>query len=438
MILYLFNVNWELTLFTLIPIPIIATATFFLTRRVHNIFRGARSSLSDLIVNVHDNLSGVHMIKSFTQESDQVKKIESHSKRFRDRMVRANMVSLIPAGVIELGGGLGMAVIVLWGGRMAMRGEISVADLFLFVAYLTFIYQPFLQLAGTSDMVYKAMASLERIQEILTLSSEIKNPIHPVLPSASQWDIKFDNVTFSYNQGIPVLSQVQIEVKRGKMLALVGTTGAGKTTLTRLIPRFYDPKEGRVIVNGYDVRTLSLEYLRRHVASVEQDVFLFHGTVWDNIRFGRPKAKDEEIFEAMRNANAEEFIKDLPQGHDSVIGERGIKLSGGQKQRLSIARALLKDAPILILDEATSSVDLETERLIQDALIRLTLHRTTLVIAHRLSTIRNADIIVVLDRGRVLEQGSHNELMNAGGSYQRMFRAQDLSSEWQIRKEIPS
>ncbi|MCZ6632029.1 MAG: ABC transporter ATP-binding protein [bacterium] len=432
MMAVLFTLNPDLALMTLIPIPITALLVYRFVSKVRAMWRSVRESLSDLVSLIQDNLSGIIVIKSFVREPDRSILVHSNSAAFRDRSLVANTHSLLPAGIIEATGGLGIVLVIWSGGEMALAGTISVADLFVFIVYLGHIYQPFLQLASFNDVLNKAAVSIDRVFQLLAVQSDIEDPPNARIPENMAWDIHVQNLTFGYDPDASVLRNIDFHIDEGEIVALVGPTGAGKTTLSNLIPRFYDPQQGAILIGGHDVRSLPLDFLRTHIASVLQDTFLFHGTVRDNLLIGRPDASESHIQKACQAANAEPFILDLPEGYDTLIGERGVRLSGGQKQRLAIARALLKDAPVLILDEATSSVDVETEALIQEALAHLTQNRTTLVIAHRLSTVRNADKIIVFDNGQTVESGTHDALMTREGLYARMVRAQDLTRHWQL------
>ena len=431
----LFWIHPLLALLVVLPLPIGGYVIYRFTRQIRGIWRQVRAGISELVAQVQDSFSGITEIKSFGREKSQADQVAQSAADYRDRICAATRISLLPSSIVEFSGGLGVIVAVWVGGSLALSESLNVADLFVFIAYLVYIYQPFLKLADISDTLHRAGASQERIFELLAVQPDISSPPDAVKPQISRWDVAFHDVSFGYQSEEVVLNDIDFEIGAGEMVALVGATGAGKTTVSRLIPRFYDPQDGQISVGGHDLRSLDLEFLRANVASVMQDVFLFHGTVRQNIAFGRPEATVDEIVQAAQAANAHEFIVELPDGYNTVIGERGVRLSGGQKQRISIARALLKDAPILILDEATSSVDTETEWQIQQALNRLTHNRTTLVIAHRLSTIRHADKIVVLDNGRIIESGAHDELMARGGRYAKMVETQSLARSWELSRQ---
>ena len=436
MMTVLFILNPTLAMVALVPIPFASWLVYRYVLPVRQMWRGVRQSLTELIASVQDNISGITVIKSFAQEKNSAEQIKEKSVRFRDEMIKANSVSLLPAGIIEAVGGLGVVLVIWSGGGMAIRGQVSVADMFVFVVYMGHIYQPFLTLASINDVLQKATTSIDRVFELLAEKSDIVDQPSSVAPNDIKFNISFDNVTFGYEKGVPVLHDISFDVDQGEIVALVGPTGAGKTTVCSLIPRFWDADIGSVRVGGHEVSNLKLQFLRGSIAAVLQDVFLFHGTVKQNILFGRPEATEKEVVLAAQIANAEEFILDMPDGYQSVIGERGVRLSGGQKQRLSIARAILKDAPILILDEATSAVDVETESLIQQAITRLVSNRTVVVIAHRLSTIRNADKVIVLENGCIVEAGSPSALMEKNGTYARMLKAQDVTSDWSFETHI--
>jgi ATP-binding cassette subfamily B protein/subfamily B ATP-binding cassette protein MsbA len=327
---------------------------------------------------------------------------------------------------IDLSTSIGQLVVIFFGGRMALQGALPVADLVAFFLYLENFYQPIRALGTSWEQVQESLAGFDRVSELLSEVPDVTSPKNPLpITEPLNASLSLQDVSFSYDDGDVVLQDIDLEIPASEIVALVGPTGVGKSTLVGLIPRFYDVQEGAIKLNGVDIRELDVEALRKKISIVLQDVFLFHGTVRDNILFGRPDANDEEIINAAVVANAHDFIAALPQGYDTIIGERGVKLSGGQRQRISIARAVLKDSPILILDEATSSVDTETELLIQQALERLMKGRTTIIIAHRLSTVRNADKIVVLEGKNIVEQGPHEELIRKDGLYKRLYTVQE-------------
>ena len=421
----LVNMNWQLTLLSMVPIPFILISLRLFARYVRPAFRERQQELGELNAILNDNISGIREIKTFTREHIETRRIDGRIDRYRDSLLHALKMMATFQPFIQFTSALGTIILIYFGGKLAFDQVLTVADLVGFFLYLELFYQPLHHLSGAWEQIQEALASADRVTELLDEVPEVDDAENAVaLPVPIKGGITLQDVRFGYIPEETVLDNVGLDIAPRSTVALVGPTGVGKTTLAGLIPRFYDVDEGRICIDGIDIRRLALDDLRAQISIVLQDVFLFHGTVLDNILFGRADATQEEVIAAAQVANAHDFIQQLPQGYDTVIGERGVKLSGGQKQRLSIARAVLKDAPILILDEATSSVDTETERLIQQALDRLMQGKTTLVIAHRLSTIRNADQIVVLGNGGIAERGNHDELMAQRGIYWHLNKVQ--------------
>jgi len=430
----LVSMSWQLALLSMIPIPLIVLAMRGFARYVRPAFRQRQVELGELNAALNDNISGIREIQAFTREDNEADRIWSRIVRHRDSLLRALRLMAVFHPSVEFTASLGTIVLIYFGGKLVLGGTLPLADLVAYFLYLELLYQPVRALSNVWENIQQALAGADRIAELLEQEPDVGEHDDAIeFPGRAQGAIRFDNMSFRYSEGDMVLQNIDLEIKPGSVVALVGPTGVGKTTLSMLIPRFYDVSDGTITLDGHDIRDLTLASLRRQISIVLQEVFLFHGTVRENILFGRPGAMDKEMFEAARIANAHEFIEQLPEGYETMIGERGVKLSGGQRQRLAIARAVLRDAPILILDEATSSVDTETELLIQQALERLMVGRTTVVIAHRLSTIRNADKIVVLQNGRIEGEGTHTELMAQDGLYQYLNRVQTQEDVWQSR-----
>jgi ATP-binding cassette, subfamily B, bacterial len=421
----LLSLNWRLALLTMIPIPFLVIAMRVYARYVRPAFRERQKELGDLNALLNDNLSGIREIKAFTREDEELMRISHGIDRYRRSLLKALRLMATFQPFVTFTSSLGTLIVIFFGGLLAFSGVLPVADLVAFFLYLDLFYQPIRGLSDSWEQIQSSLAGADRVADLLAESPELQSPPGAIeLAERANGRISFENVSFSYTEGTPVLENISLEIPSQHVIALVGPTGVGKSTFVSLIPRFYDVTEGSILLDGQDVRQVNLENLRKQVSIVLQDVFLFHGTVRENILFGRPEATEAEVIEAAKIANAHNFIMALSDGYDTLIGERGIKLSGGQKQRLSIARAVLKDAPILILDEATSSVDTETELLIQQALERLMVGRTTLIIAHRLSTVRNANLIVVLEGKQIAEMGTHAELLESKGLYYRLYNVQ--------------
>ncbi len=425
----LFALDWPLALLTLLPVPVLAVALRAFNTRVRPIYRQIRDRLGDINAELQDNISGIRVIQAFGQERHELDRFTQRSSRYYEERVKGirQWSTFFPA--IGFVASLGMVIVLGFGAYRVFSGALTLGGLVAFISYVASFYEPINRLVQIDNTLQQAIAAGERVFELLDTVPEIEDAPEAIELPAIEGAIVFEGVSFRYGTGEEVLRNVSFEMQPGQVVALVGPSGAGKTSIANLIPRFYDPVSGRITVEGHDVRKVKLASLRRLVAVVLQDTFLFNGTVRENILYGKPDASEEEMIAAAEVAYAHEFIVNLPQSYDTQIGERGVKLSGGQKQRLALARAILTDPRILILDEATSSVDAEAEYLIQRALEKVLEGRTALVIAHRLSTIRHADKIIALEDGRIVEVGDHRELLARGGLYSQMYRRQyDLAA----------
>lgn len=414
--------RWDLTLISLIVLPFAFYLVSRLGKRLKKVSQRTQEKISNLTEIITEGFSGGKIIKSFCTEEAEALRFKERNHDFYRELMRSTRLIEAASLLMEFVGGLGIAFVLFYGGNLVIKGLITAGDFFSFLAAIFLIYTPARRLASANSALQQASAPLERIENMLRDETEVEGRIE--LESFKD-EIVYEDVSFRYpDTDEDTLRGISLRIKKGEVIALIGRSGAGKTTLVDLLPRFYKPLKGRIYIDGIDISKLTLRSLRSMIGIVSQDIILFNDTVRANITYGTPDATQEEMIEASKAAYAHEFITQLPDGYNTVIGERGIRLSGGQKQRLSIARAILKNPPILILDEATSSLDTASEMLVQKALEGLMKDRTVIVIAHRLSTVRRATRIVVLDKGRIVESGTHEELLDRGGIYKRLYSLQ--------------
>ncbi len=424
----LFLMSWELTVFTLIFAPLMMIIMSAIGRKLKAQSLQAQQFWSDTMSQVEETLGGLRIIKAFLAEKKMTERFEKVTEGMRQKNNKVGIRQASAHPVSELLGSV-MIAIVLWFGGTLILGDTATIDAPAFMSYMTILYsiiQPFKDLSKAAYSIPKGLASAERIDKILGAENPIKESANPVEIKNLEQSIDFCDVSFTYDGSKTILNHIELSIPKGKTVAIVGASGAGKSTLVDLIPRFYDVNQGSITIDGRDLRQVSTQSLRSLIGNVNQEPILFNDTIFNNIAFGVENATMEDVIAAAKIANAHDFIMEKPLGYDENIGDRGTKLSGGQRQRISIARAILKNPPILILDEATASLDTESEKLVQQALDRLMSNRTTIAIAHRLSTIRNADIIVVMDEGKIVEKGTHSELVAHDGYYKKLYDMQAL------------
>ncbi|CQR70582.1 Putative multidrug export ATP-binding/permease protein [Sporomusa ovata DSM 2662] len=420
----MFYLHWKLSLLTFIALPLVAQAISIFGKRLRVSSRVMQERAADITSVLQETIAAVRVIKSFVREDYEIGRFNRENySNFRAQMKTAQiMATLTP--VVEFLVAIGITVIIWYGGTEVINGSLTAGSLIAFLIYAVNISNPIKRLSRVYGNIQRALAAAQRVFNVLDTVPEIQD-----LPGARELPritgrVAFENVDFAYKPGEPALSSVSLVAEAGQMIAIVGPSGAGKTTIANLIPRFYDPTAGRITIDGYDIKTVTLNSLRGQIGIVPQETVLFNGSVYENILYGDLAANKDQVIAAAQAANAHEFIMAMPEGYDTQIGERGSKLSGGQRQRIAIARAILKDPRVLILDEATSALDTESEKLVQGALDKLMVGRTSFVIAHRLSTVQRADVILVIEKGQIIECGSHTELVAAGSLYSKLYQVQ--------------
>lgn len=420
----LFYLNWKLALIVNLLLLAKAYDSVTVNRKLKKAGREARSQVGNITAQTTESLNAVRLVQSFNNEDVETKRLDvAADKLLKARGKSFSLLAHSNTSMVFFSNITNLVIIVV-GGILIAYQQMQISDLIAFLLYVSIFVRPILRLNALAEVYQKGYASFQRFEELMSVQPEIKDKIDAIDAGSLQGNIRFENVTFAYDGKEPVIKNFSLEVKAGETVAFVGSTGVGKSTICSLVPRFYELQQGKIFIDGIDIRDMTLASLRKNIGIVQQDIFLFSDSVRSNIAYGRPDAGDDDILQAAKMAEADRFIEQLSQQYDTALGERGVKLSGGQKQRIAIARVFLKNPPILILDEATSSLDNETEKNIQGALNQLACNRTTLIVAHRLATIRNVDRIIVLSRDGILETGSHAELMQQQGEYYKLYMAQ--------------
>ena len=425
----MFYINWRFTLIALSIAPPLAVLVYKYTRKIKKASRAVRKKEGEIVSVVEEVFSSMRVVQAFAREDYEQRRLESESLEGVELALEARSLKARLAPIVEVIVAAGTCLVLWFGARMVLGGTLSAGSLILFIMYLGKMYKPMQELSKMADAYSKAVVGYERVREVLDTEREVQDLPGARPAPAFEGKIEFERVAFCYDPKLPVLKDVSLTIEPGTVAALVGPTGAGKTTIASLVPRFYDPDSGVVKIDGEDVRRFKLKSLRQQVSFVLQETVLFHGTIWHNIAYGKPEASREEILRAAEMANAREFIEKMPDGYDTVVGERGVTLSGGQRQRIAIARAVIRNSPVLILDEPSSGLDAASEKLVFEALDSLMKGKTSIVIAHRLSTVRSADAIFVVNDGGVVERGRHEELLRLGGLYAELYEIQFREGE---------
>jgi len=428
MMLVMLYLNWAFTVIALLVAPALFFVVYHYTHRIKNASRDMRRQEGEVVSILEEVLSSIRVVKAFAREDYEQKRFERESRESVEKALRARGFKAKLPPLVEVIVAAGTCLVLWYGARLVLTRDLTSGELLVFLLYLGKMYKPMRELSKMTDTISKASVGWERIREVLENETQIRDARGARRASRFKGQIEFNRVGFSYG-GPPVLSDLSLRIWPGQLAALVGPTGAGKTTIVSLLPRFYELTSGQIKIDGTDIRRFKQKSLREQISFVLQETLLFRATVAQNIAYGKPQASREEIVRAARLANAEEFIDRMPDGYDTMIGERGLTLSGGQRQRITIARAIIRNSPILILDEPSAGLDAESEKLVFDALGNLMEGKTSIVIAHRLATVRRADVIFVIDRGRVVEQGTHDELLDVGGLYSRLYELQFKGEE---------